>query len=102
MPTDTVLKKIIRDVVKEEVKDQFDNFEVKIDAKFEKMTDKLVETVTKIRDETITSNDKVANLLKTDHEEHDILNERSKKINKLEDDVEKLKSLHPHGQHIVI
>jgi len=137
MADENVIKKIVREVIKGELKPfdsklaGIDNKFVGIDNKFvgidnklvtidnrldgidnkflsfkneiisavEKANEKLLEQVVKIKDETITSNDKIAGEIKTMREEQVMLNGRTAKINKIEDEVESLKQIHPNGQH---
>ncbi len=104
MPDETVIKKIVREVVKEELKPfdlKFVSFKNEIIAAVRETNEKLFERVEKIRDETITSNDKVAGEIKTMREEQEMLNGRTAKINDVDNRVDRLEQIHPNCQHAI-
>lgn len=98
-PGEPVFKKIIREIVREEIKPELEIHKIEILSAFEKFGEKILVGVAQMRDEIITSNDKVAGEIRTMREEQTLLNARSAKINDIEDEVEKLRNIHPHNSH---
>ena len=99
VPSEPVFKKMIREVVREELKPEFEVFKIDILSAVEKIGERNLAEVAKMRDEVITSNDSVAGEIKTMREEQELLNARSAKINEIEDQVENLRKIHPHNFH---
>lgn len=110
--SDTVIKKIVRDVVHEEIKPlenglstlsvQVNSIENKIDKKFDLFLDKLEKYFFDFRSDMAKVQDTIAGELKTNRDEQVILNGRSAKINQIEDDVEKLQKIHPNYTHTTL
>ena len=105
-PSEPVFKKIIREVVREEFKpiedrldSKFEVFKIDLLNAVEKIGERNLAEVAKMRDETVTSNDKVAGEIETMRREQTLLNARSAKINDIEDEVEKLQKIHPQNSH---
>lgn len=95
MTDDSVIKKVVRDVVKEELKSGLDSFKLDLLEAIEEKNYNLRSDVAKMKDEIVGE-------LKTIHEEQTMLNGRTAKINQIEDQVEKLEDIHPQGQHSTI
>ncbi len=92
MAKDSLIKTVVRGVVKEEVKTGFDEFEVRMKQMFDKMASLL-------KNDLMTIKDEIMGELKTVREEQTMLNGRSVKINDIEDEVEQLKNIHPKFTH---
>lgn len=102
MQTDTVLKKIVREVVKEELTP----FEQKLDLKFARFKEEIIsslkELVAEYRNDVVQMKDEFVGEMRAMREEQTMLNRRTSQINEIDDRVEKLETIHPHHQHTAV
>jgi vacuolar-type H+-ATPase subunit E/Vma4 len=105
-PSEPVFKKIVRDVVREEIKpveanleNKFLAFKTEILTAFENKAEEILAGVAKMRDEIITSNDQIAGEIKTMREENAISSDKVRVVNELDERVEKLEKIHSSNGH---
>lgn len=84
----------------ESVDKKFGIFELRIVLAFNRKMDEIKDYMVGQRSDIATMKDEIMGELKTIRKEQTILNGRSAKINKVEDQVEELIKIHPHSQHI--
>lgn len=90
----------IQKVIEQTVNPKFEIFELRILLAFDRKMDEVKDYMVEQRSEIAAIKDEIMGELKTIREEQTILNGRSAKINKIEDQVEELIKIHPHGHHL--
>ncbi len=103
MSDQTIIKKIVREVVKEEFVPVEKRIYAEMDRKFNLFQTAIIESVKGLlqdfRNDFVTMKDEIVGELQAMREEQTFLNHRSMKINQIEDDVENLKVIHPENKH---
>lgn len=96
--------KLTLESIKETFKDLFDIYgsrlETRILLAFDRKMDEVKDCMDEQKSDIATMKDEIVGELKTIREEQVMLNGRSAKINKIEDQVEELQKIHPRGQHL--
>lgn len=95
MAKDTIIKTLVKTSVSEEFAKHFPVYE-------EKMLDKIEKMLTNFRSDLTNMKLEILGELEKIRQEQTILNGRSVKINKIEDEVDKLKGIHPKYSHVQI
>lgn len=102
-PRENVIKKIVRDVVREEMVPVEKRITDELDTKLETFQENIIEAIGKkndsLRSDIATMKDEIVGELKKVREEQTVLNGKSEKVNDLETRIEVLEALHPEGQH---
>lgn len=84
----------------ESVDKRFEIFELRIVLAFNRKMDEIKDYMVEQRSEIASIKDEIMGELKIIREEQTILNGRSAKINQIEDRMEDLEKIHPHGHHL--
>lgn len=101
-----VFTTIVRTVVKEELAPVEERLNKKMDRRFDEFKEELVDSFTgiarELRNDVAAMRDEIMGELKTVREEQIILSSQHSRVVDLEDKVENLEKIHPHGQHVVV
>lgn len=96
------MKSVIREVVKEELKPVEDRLSKRFDVFEDKIITGVKSLLVEFKNDLIQMKLEILGELQKTREEQVLLNARSAKINKIEDDVESLKKIHPKFSHAAI
>lgn len=101
-----VIKKIIRDVVREEIKpieNRLDSIENKIDKGFDIFLDRLEKYFFNFRSDMAKIQDKIVGEIQNFREENTILELKGQhhRLIQAEEEIENLKNIHPKNQHLL-
>lgn len=102
MVKDSIIKSIVREVVREELKTVEAGLMAKMDRAFSDFRTEIMLAFREMMNELTTMKLEILGELKTVREEQAILNGRSAKINDIEDKMEKLEKIHPGFTHAAI
>lgn len=102
MAKDSVIKTVIRSTIREELKATEESLMVKVEQAFSEFQKEMFKAFREMREEFTTMKLEILGELKTTRQEQTMLNARSAKINKIEDEVESLKKIHPKFSHAAI
>lgn len=94
-PSDGVFKKIVREVVKEEITPVLEEFKIDILHAVDQKNDKVVNEITIMKDEIVGE-------IKDMREDHEIVKGRHAQILAHDDRIEKLEKIHPQGHHATV
>lgn len=93
---ETFFRKVVRDIVREELRDQLDPIARRIE---EHVLSGVEELMYKFRNDLATMKDEIITEVRDMREEYEIMKGRHTQILDLENKVEKLEEIHPNGTH---